>query len=127
MVILEIVRNRTAKETYDLIFAEERERSKIASRRARALAVADGKENIPPFGHAPTMAQILFGSIRNEHFPSERVPLAPLDVVTPRRRSSLGGGDWADVADADADALAAPMKPTRTPGRSFADIARAPR
>ena len=44
-----IVRNRTAKETYDLIFAEERERSKIRlkARRARSR-VADGKENIPP-------------------------------------------------------------------------------
>jgi len=133
-----IVRNRTPKETYDLIFAEERERSKIRvkARRARARG-ADGKENIPPFGHAPTMAQILFGSIRNEHFPADRVPLAPLDAVTPKPTlKSLGGAaDWADVVDADADAgvdvadttLAAPMKPARTPGRSFADIARTPR
>ena len=137
-----IVRNRTPKETYDLIFAEERERSKIRvkARRARAR-VADGKENIPPFGHTPTMAQILFGSvrfgsIRNEHFPADRVPLAPLDAVTPKPTlKSLGGAaDWADVVDAaddDADVddttLAAPMKPARTPGRSFADIARTPR
>lgn len=127
-----IVRARTKPEVYDIIYAEERERQKERSKaRARARrAAADGKENIPPVGHAkPTMAQILFGSIRDEHFPENRAPLAPIvvpiDAVTPKPTLKTVG--WADDDEefdfsAQPD-LAAPMK-TQKPDFTFAQIAK---
>ena len=127
-----IVRARTPAEVYDVIYAEERERQKERSKaRARARRVAaEGKENIPPVGYAkPTMAQILFGSIRDEHFPEKRAPLAPIvvpiDAVTPKPTLKTVG--WADDDEefdfsAQPD-LAAPMK-TQKPDFTFAQIAK---
>lgn len=129
-----IVRARVDKETYDEIFAEERERQKerVKARRARQRA-ADGKENVPPADYKPTMAQILFGSIRDEHFLATRSPLMPLDLMTPKPtlKSFSNQRNWADACededmeDVDVDEPDAPMKPSlakSTP--TFAQIAR---
>jgi len=132
-----ILRARTAKDTFDDIFAEERERQKerVKARRARRRD-ADGKENVPPAGYdKPTMAQILFGSIRDEHF---RAPLMELDPMTPKATIKSFSATWADecededMADADVGVEpsvrpSAPMKPQRASAShapTFASITR---
>jgi phosphorylated adapter RNA export protein len=75
------------------------------------------------------MAQILFGSIRDEHFPENRAPLAPIvvpiDAVTPKPTLKTVG--WADDDDdfdfSAGSELAAPMK-TQKPDFTFAQIAK---
>lgn len=133
-----IIRTRTSKETYDDIFAEERERQKerVKARRARRR-VADGKENVPPAGNdKPTMAQILFGSIRDEHF---RAPLMEIDPMTPKATIRSFSATWADECeDEDMEDVdfgfdpsvvgpSAPMKPQRASASqtpTFASITR---
>ena len=128
------VRAQCTAQEIDVIFAEEREIQKQRAKIRRARAAAMGKENVPPVGVAapqPTMAQILFGSIRQEHF-ATRSPLATIspvsmpnavvdcDVVTPQ--PTVKTASWADENDEN-DFPAAPMKSRaspQTPTMSFA-------
>jgi len=128
------VRAQCAAEEVYLIFEEEREKQKQRAKIRRARAAAMGKENVAP---APTMAQILFGSIRQEHL-APRSPLATLavapasapasavamdvncEIVTPQ--PTMKTSSWADDVD---ELPAAPMKaratPTFAPPMSFRD------
>ena len=89
-----IVRNRTAKETYDLIFAEERERSKSPQgARARARASPTARRTSLPLVTPPRWLKFL-----RKH--SKRtLPLGTRPSRASRRRhpaptlKSLGGGD----------------------------------
>jgi phosphorylated adapter RNA export protein len=128
------IRAQCTTEEVDVIFAEEREIQKQRAKIRRARTAAMGKENVPPVGVSalqPTMAQILFGSIRQEHF-APRSPLATIspvtvpnavvdcDVVTPK--ATIKTASWADEEN---DFPAAPMKSraspeAQTPVMSFA-------
>lgn len=119
-----IVRARASKEDYDAIFAEERARHKERVKARRARAYAAGKENVPPVDGvaAPTMAQILFGSIRDEHFVQSRTPLAtiPMDssMKTPKATvKAVGRTFWAD--DEEDQAKAAPAAPFKSAKSDF--------
>ena len=127
-----IVRARASKEDYDVIFAEERARHKERVKARRARAYAAGKENVPPVDGvaAPTMAQILFGSIRDEHFVQSRTPLAPItmdpSMKTPKATvKAVSRTFWADDDEEDEAiaAPAAPFKSTKSADFTFAQIA----
>lgn len=125
-----IVRARASKEDYDVIFAEERARHKERVKARRARAYAAGKENVPPVDGvaAPTMAQILFGSIRDEHFVQSRTPLAPItmdsSMKTPKATvKAVGRTFWADDEEDEEEAApAAPFKSAKS-DFTFAQIA----
>jgi len=119
-----IVRARASKEDYDVIFAEERARHKERVKARRARAYAAGKENVPPVDGvaAPTMAQILFGSIRDEHFVQSRTPLAPItmdpSMKTPKATvKAVSRTFWAD--DEEDEAKAAPAAPFKSAKSDF--------
>lgn len=128
-----IVRARASKEDYDVVFAEERARHKERVKARRARAYAAGKENVPPVDGvaAPTMAQILFGSIRDEHFVQSRTPLAPItmdsSMKTPKATvKAVGRTFWADDDEEDEEEQAAPEAPFKSAKSSdftFAQIA----
>jgi phosphorylated adapter RNA export protein len=126
-----IVRARASKEEYDVIFAEERARHKERVKARRARAYAAGKENVPPVDGvaAPTMAQILFGSIRDEHFVQSRTPLAPItmdsSMKTPKATvKAVGRTFWADDEEDEEEAApAAPTKSAKSSDFTFAQIA----
>jgi len=122
-----IVRARASKEDYDVIFAEERARHKERVKARRARAYAAGKENVPPVDGvaAPTMAQILFGSIRDEHFVHQpRTPLAPIimdaSMKTPKATvKAVSRTFWADDVDVADDGRAAPAAPVKSAKSDF--------
>lgn len=126
-----IVRARASKEDYDVVFAEERARHKERVKARRARAYAAGKENVPPVDGvaAPTMAQILFGSIRDEHFVQSRTPLAPItmdsSMKTPKATvKAVGRTFWADDEEDEEEAApAAPFKSAKSSDFTFAQIA----
>jgi phosphorylated adapter RNA export protein len=122
-----IVRARASKEDYDVIFAEERARHKERVKARRARAYAAGKENVPPVDGvaAPTMAQILFGSIRDEHFVHQsRTPLAPIvmdaSMKTPKATvKAVSRTFWADDVDVADDRRAVPAAPVKSAKSDF--------